>query len=108
MIATIAITIFVESGVVVGYALLRKKPLIHILLSSILANLLTQSCLWVILNLFPFHYLSTLLIAEIGIVGVEGFIMYYYKYNQLKLAEAFLLSLTMNLASFTLGWFLPV
>ena len=108
MIITLSITILVESSVVVGYSFWRKKPLVHLLLSSILANLFTQSLLWVTLNIFPNHYLTTLLITEICIVGIEGFILYLYKYNQLKPGEAMLLSLSMNLASFTIGWFLPI
>ena len=108
MIVTLAITIVIESIVSAGYALWRKKPLIHLLLSSIIVNLFTQSILWFTLSTFPRHYLTTLLIAEICIMGIEGIILYLYRYNQLKPGEALALSLVMNLASFTLGWFLPV
>ena len=108
MIVTLAITILIESMVVSGYAVWRKKPLTHLLLSSILANLFTQTLLWIALTLFPHAYLATLLISEIGIWGMEGLILFYYRYNQLKLGEALVLSLAMNLASFTIGWFLPV
>ena len=108
MIATLAITILVESAVVASYAIWRKKPLYHLLFSSICANLLTQVFLWVALNLFPHDYLITLFIAEICIWGIETFILYLYRYNRLTLREAMLLSLAMNLASFSIGWFLPV
>jgi len=108
VIATLAITILVESAVVASYAIWRKKPLYHLLFSSIYANLLTQVFLWVALTLFPHDYLITLFIAEICIWGIEAFILYLYRYNRLTLREAMLLSLAMNLASFSIGWFLPV
>jgi len=108
VIATLAITILVESAVVASYAIWRKKPLYHLLFSSICANLLTQVFLWVALTLFPHDYLITLFIAEICIWGIEAFILYLYRYNRLTLREAMLLSLAMNLASFSIGWFLPV
>ena len=108
MIATLAITILVESAVIAAYAIWRRKPLKQLLLSSFCANLFTQSILWVVLNGNPSHYLVTLLIAEICIWGMEAFILYIYRYNQLRLREAMLLSLVMNLASFGIGWLLPV
>ena len=108
MIATLAITVLVEGAVVAGYAIWRKKPLKHLLFSSLCANLFTQSILWVVLYLFPHHYLTTLFIAEICIWGIEAFILYLYRFNRLKLREAMLLSLVMNLASFGIGWLLPV
>ncbi|MGD0750674.1 MAG: hypothetical protein ABSA23_04625 [Anaerolineales bacterium] len=108
MISTLAITILVESAIVAFYATWRKKPLYHLLFSSICANLLTQVFLWAVLYLFPQAYLLTLFIAEICIWGIEAYILYLYRYNQLTLREAMLLSLVMNLASFFIGWLLPV
>jgi hypothetical protein len=108
VIATLAITILVESTFVVAFAIYRRKPLKHILLSSLFANLFTQSILWGALISFPRRYLEALFIAEIFIWGLEAAILYLYRYNRLKLAEAILLSLAMNLASFGIGWFLPV
>ena len=108
MITTLAITIFIESVIIAGYALWRKKPLAHLLLSSILANLFTQFALWVTLNVFTDHYLITLFIVEICIWGIKGAILYLYRYNRLNPGEALFLSLVMNLASFGIGWFLPV
>jgi len=108
VIATLAITILVESAIVASYAIWRKKPLYHLLFSSICANLLTQVFLWVNLNLFPQAYLITLFAAEICIWGIEALILYLYRYNRLTLWEAMLLSLVINLASFSIGWLLPV
>jgi hypothetical protein len=39
---------------------------------------------------------------------IESFLLYHFPANQLSLQEAALLSLTMNLASFGFGWFLPI
>jgi hypothetical protein len=108
VIATLAISILVESAVIASYAIWRKKPLYHLLFSSICANLFTQVILWVALNLFPQAYIITLFIAEICIWGIEALILYLYRYNRLTLRDAMLLSLAMNLASFSIGWFLPV
>lgn len=108
MILTLGLTIVIEGVVVTAYALWRKKPLIHLLLSSLLANLVTQSALWLILTRFPDHYLTVLLISEFCICGTEGLILYFYRYNRLRISEALILSLGMNLASFVIGWFLPI
>jgi hypothetical protein len=108
VITTLAITILVESMLIVAFAIYRRKPLKHLLLSSLCANLFTQSILWGALISFPRHYLETLFIAEIFIWGLEAAILYLYRNNRLKMGEAILLSLVTNLASFGIGWFLPV
>jgi hypothetical protein len=108
MIVTLVITIFIESSILLGYAHWNKKPKLHLLFSGALANLFSQSVLWVFLTFFPHHYLVTLLTMEFFVVGIECLILHFYRSNMLKLNEAFLLSLFMNLASFGIGWFLPV
>ncbi len=108
MIATISITVLLESCLLIGYAVWRKKPLIHLLSSEILGNLVTQPLLWIALASFPAYYLSTLLVMELFIIGIEGLIFYFLKYNKLILKEALFLSMTLNLSSFLIGWFLPV
>ena len=108
MIETLSITILVESAVCLGYSIGRRKPLGSIFITSILINLITQSLLWVALSLFYQHYLAVLLITEILIWVLEGFLLYGLRFNQLKLREASFLSLMMNLSSFGIGWFLPV
>jgi hypothetical protein len=85
----------------------RRKSLAPILFTSIWANLITQSFLWVVLSLFFQHYIITLFIAEIFIWMIESLLLYRFSANQLDLQEAVLISLLMNLASFALGWFLP-
>ena len=107
MIITFLITIIVEGIVVLGYSFWQKKPFIPILSSSIIANLITQSLLWVVLNLFFQHYLISLFLAEILIWIIESAMLYYVPANKLLLQEATFLSLLMNLASFGIGWFLP-
>ena len=108
MIVALAITLVIESTIITVYALLSKKPLIHLLLSSVVANLFTQLLLWIVLNLFINHYLVTLFWAELCIWGIESLVLYFYRCNRLKLGEAITLSLVMNLASFGIGWFIPV
>ncbi|MFH1524490.1 MAG: hypothetical protein ABIF04_05965 [Chloroflexota bacterium] len=108
MILSFAITVLIESIVIVGYSYWRRKPLIHFLLSGFFVNLVTQTTLWIFLNIFPDRYLTILLFSESCIWWIEGLVLYFYPYNKLKLGEALALSLGMNLASFAIGWFLPV
>ena len=78
------------------------------LFTSICINLLTQSLLWLGLNLFFRHYLLALTVAEILIWRIESVLLYSIPANQLQVKDAVLLSLSMNLLSFAFGWFLPV
>ena len=107
LIITLLITVFIESSIALGYCVWRQKPIRPILLTSICANIITQSLLWLVLNVFFQQYLIALLVAEIFIWGVEGLALYFIQANQLQPAEALSLSLAMNLASFAIGWFLP-
>ena len=108
MIVTLLITIIVESAVALVYSIWRKKIFRPIFLTSILANLITQSFLWIVLELFFQHYLVVLWSAEILIWIIESLLLYRFSANQLRFHEAVLLGLAMNLASFGLGWFLPI
>jgi hypothetical protein len=107
VIQTLAITVTVESVVCLLYSIWRKKPIGPILITSVFANLLTQSLLWIVLHLYFQHYLVSLYSAEVLIWIIESFLLYYFPGNQLRFREATLLSLAMNLASFGFGWFLP-
>jgi len=108
LIDTLVITLILESAVVIAYSLLAKKSIKPILATSICGNLITQSMLWIALNLFFQNYLVTLFISEILIWIVESLFLYFIPANDLSFKETILLSLGMNLTSFTLGWFLPV
>lgn len=108
MRATLLVTILVEGVVVLAFARMRNKPVIPLLITSVGANLITQSMLWIGLNLFFQDYLLTLLAAEILIWFWEGLLLYFIPWNRLQLRDSVLLSLGMNLSSFALGWFLPL
>ncbi len=108
MIETLSITILVEGVVCLGYSIWRRKPIGSIFTTSVFVNLITQSLLWMVLSLFYQHYLVTLLVAEILIWLIEGYLLAGWHLNRLKIGEAFFLSLIMNLSSFGIGWFLPV
>jgi hypothetical protein len=107
LIPTLLITIIIESAVVVGYSLWRKKPVRPILYTSLCINIITQSLLWIFLNLFFRRYLIALLVSEALIWAIESFVLYVMPANRLRFMEAIFLSLGMNLLSFALGWFLP-
>jgi hypothetical protein len=108
LIVTLFITLLLESAIVLAYAFWRKKPVHPILATSICGNLITQFMLWIALNLFFQNYLATLFISEILIWIAESLLLYFIPANYLSIKEASLLSLAINLSSFTLGWFLPV
>ena len=90
------------------YSLSNKKPVQPILLTSIGGNLITQSFLWAVVNLFFQHYLIAFILSELLIWMVESALLYYIPANRLQIAGAMLLSLGMNLTSLVVGWFLPV
>jgi hypothetical protein len=108
LIATLLFTITVEGIVVISYSIWRKKPIGPLLSAATLANLITQIFLWFLLNIFFQHYLVTLVLAEVLIWMIESIFLYLFHANEFRLQEAILLSLTMNLTSFALGWYLPI
>ena len=108
MILTLFITIIIECLVLTGYSFWRRRSARSLLISSICINILTQSFLWLGLNLFFRHYLVALMVSEVLIWGIESILLYSVTANQLPFKDAVLLSLSMNLTSFAIGWFLPV
>jgi hypothetical protein len=94
--------------VVIGYSSSRKRRVAPLLSTSICANLITQSLLWVALNIFFRQYLTVLLVGEMLIWLLESLLLYSVPANHLRAVEALLLSFMMNMVSFGLGWFLPV
>jgi hypothetical protein len=108
LIDTLLITILTESVILLGYALWRRNPVLALLLTGICINILTQSLLWIGLNVFYRDYLAALIVGEVLIWGLESAVLYAIPANQLPLTDAILLGLVMNLASFALGWFLPL
>jgi len=108
LIRTLVITIIIEGIVVAGYCIWRRKPLGPILFTSMIANFITQSLLWIGLALFFPYYLIFLAAAEVLIWIMETVLLYLIPANKLRFADALLLSLSMNAISFGVGWFLPV
>ena len=106
MIRSLPVTIIIEGVVGLVYAFWRKKPVVPIIVTSIFVNLITQSILWIALNVFFRHYIATLSIAEVLVVVMEGVFLSVLRANRLNIDEAFVLSLMMNGCSFGLGLFL--
>lgn len=97
-----------EGGVVLGYCRWRQKTWAPLLLTSIVANLVTQAGLWIALCLLFQHYLAVLLVSEVLIWASESLMLWSVSANRLSLREAMWLSLLMNGTSFGLGCWLPV
>lgn len=108
MIASLVITVLIEGAVVYAYCTWRRQPLLSLLVTSVIANLITQPLLWVTLNVFFRSYLATLFVAEAAIWLLESLLIYFPNKHQLTGAHALVLSLCMNVLSFSVGWFLPV
>ncbi len=108
MISTLLPTLLMEGLVAAAYARWRRKPLVSILLTASLANLLTQPLLWLALTAFYRAYLPTLFLSEAIIWLMEAAILRLVPANRLAWGEAIFLGLGMNLVSFGIGWFLPV
>jgi hypothetical protein len=98
----------VEGMMGLAYSIRQKKPIVPVIITSVIANLITQFLLRVALNTFFQHYLVTLFIAEIFIWIIESFLLYGFRLNQLNIKESLSLSLIMNLASFSFGLLLPI
>jgi len=107
LIATLLPTLLLEGLVATVYARWRRKPLVSIVLTVSLANLLTQALLWLVLVTFFYAYLPTLFLAEAGIWFLEAVILRLVPTNRLAWGEALRLSLGLNFISFGAGWFLP-
>jgi hypothetical protein len=108
LIYTLPITIILEGLVIIGYCKRSGKPLLPILVTSMIANILTQSMLWAGLTVFYQDYVVVSGIAEVLIWLVESFLLSLPPKNELKLSDALRISLVMNLVSFGVGCFLPV
>jgi len=108
VIYTLLITLLAEGVVVFIYSALRKRPASDLLQVSFIINIFTQIILWVVLRIFFRYYLITLVVAEILIWLAESALIYRLSRERLKFSSAVFLSLCMNLASFGIGWFLPV
>jgi hypothetical protein len=108
LIVTLLFTILLEGIFAFAYCVWQRKPIQPILFTTVSVNLITQSLLWILLTLFFRYYLMILFLAELVIWISEGVILSSIRANKLRLTDALLLSLGMNLVSFGVGWSLPV
>ena len=108
MIWSLPVTVIVEAAICLGYSLWQSKPIGPIVFTGIFANLITQSMLWIALNIFFQQYWVTLFVTEILIWMIEGVWLNSFRANRLDIRQALALSLLMNLSSFGLGWFLRI
>lgn len=102
------ITLGCESVVSLAFAQWQNKPLKSLLLSGLLANLVTQPFLWVWLAVFYRMYWVALLTGEALIFLGEAMLLKLIPANHLSWRAALLLSLLMNSLSFGVGVFLAV
>jgi hypothetical protein len=108
LIATLSITILAEGIVVFLYSTVQKKPAGRLLVASVIVNVLTQSLLWIVLQVYFSYYLIALFMMEIVIWLVESLLVFRLSGGHLNLKSAMTLSFLMNVTSFGIGWLMPV
>ena len=100
---SLLLTLAIELIVAFIYLRAKKiKKLKRILLFVVIANLISLPTLW-----FIFIYLLGgigLILGEIFAVVFEGCFIYYFNRKSIKLRNAMLMSLIMNIASAAIGW----
>lgn len=104
---TLIVTILIELPIIIAFACYTKRSLKSLVSTGIVMNVLTQTFLWAVLTLFWFIYLPALGAAEVVIWALEAFMLHIVSFNKLSFAQAARLSLLVNGASLTIGWFLP-
>lgn len=108
LLLALLITVGCESLAILAFAHRRQKSFQSLILSGLLANLVTQPFLWFWLMVFYQRYWVALLSGEVLIVLGEAIFLKLIPANHLSRQEAFLLSLLMNGVSFSAGFFLSV
>jgi len=103
------ITIAIELLLGFVYIRWKNRELFPTLALLALANVITQFALWAALTTFiEGNSLTLTIILEIIIWLVEGVVFYLPQRKDLTFKEAALLSLLLNLVSFTIGLLLPL
>ncbi len=104
-IAALIITIILEllvAWIYFSITKIKKK----VLLSIIYANLISVPIVWILvifIRFMPTAIFNVLIIAEIFAVVFEAYFIHWLNKKQIKIKQAFILSIIMNLASFLLG-----
>lgn len=105
----VPLTILIEGTAAFLYALARRRDRLATITFVLLANLFTVPALMISAVLFNFGSLGpVILAAEILIWLVEAGILFVLQQRSIKLSEALLFSLGLNLLSFLTGLLLPV
>lgn len=106
---SLPVTLAVEAILALVYAGLKQRRWLTLLTVVFLANLVTQPCFALLLNLVDTSYILTLTLAgEILIWFVEAAILHLALRKTLSVREALLLSLLLNASSFAVGLLLPI
>lgn len=100
---TVALTVIIEGFLISLYALVTGRSWPSLLVTSIAMNLLTQTFLLVVLNVFYWLYLPVLAIAELLIWIIEAAILLRVASNGINLIQALGLSFALNFSSFLIG-----
>ncbi len=106
---SLPVTVGVEAGLMLLYALVRKRPPIKTLTVVLLMNLITLPFLWITMvqgnvNTFTWATLG----GESLVVVVEALILYLTHRKTMPWLEAVALAFVINVVSFGIGLLLPV
>ncbi|MEN8241936.1 MAG: hypothetical protein ABFS17_08450, partial [Chloroflexota bacterium] len=104
------LTILIEGVLLAIYTTYRKQPSLIPLTLNLVGNLFTQILFWYLLieSLPGGTGWLTLLIIEAIIILTEALVLYWPQRTTVKFLQALTISFALNLASLTVGLFLPI
>lgn len=106
-IIALVLTVVIEVIVSLLYILFKKiKDKIRIPLAVTVANVVSVTLLWFVFVYF-LQFLG-ILIGEVFAIFFDGYVVYYFNKKRIKLSNALVMSLIMNLTSFIFGLYLLV
>jgi len=105
----VPLTVFIEAGLGLLYAGIRKRPRFQTLSLISMVNLITLPLLWVTIQYFygAAHW-AVMLAAEILVWLIEALLLWALQRRSLRFSEALILSFGLNLTTTLIGLLLPL
>jgi hypothetical protein len=103
-IEALIITLVIELFTAFIFIKIAKLPK-RILVSVLIANLISLPIVWFVFPLL-LNILLVMLLSEIFAVVFEAYFIHYFNKKRITLKKSFILSIIMNLASFLIGGFI--
>jgi hypothetical protein len=108
-VLSLPLTVLIEGGIIIAYFSYRKQPWKILSALNLSGNLITQILLLIIISLFSATpQWGAIILAEGLIIVMEALILFWPQRRQVSFRDMLALSFILNLASFTIGLFLPI